>query len=208
MPPKVEAAAVPAGKPASGLSAAPASANRPVAGKIPDKVAEKAGDFYGERAKEVLAEEQKTAIKLNPLQIAAPDYDVLICEAGCQNGPGILAKRLKVQSPSATADRGTNDRFISQKSAECRGGCYDSGPRLSGLGMGRSALTPRVLGGEAGTWMTTVTPEKSAAAAPAKPAPGAKKGLRDDWMARINRERSTDQPSSEPAASTKADGRS
>jgi hypothetical protein len=166
-----------------------------VAAKAPDKAGETPTDFYGDRAKGLLIEEKKASTKLSPFQVAAPDYDVMVCEAGCQNGPGVVSKRLKSAAPSATADKGTTERQLLLKSAECRGGCYDGLPRMSGLGMGQRSQVRPVLGADAGSWMTTVNPEK-----PTDTAPGSTNKKRENWMSRINRERS---PDNLPGALTK-----
>lgn len=175
------------------VPSAPKAATTPASGAPsmpPAKPVDKAADFYGDRAKELLAEEQKGAIKFHPLQLASPDYDVTVCEAGCKaGGPQVLSKQLKSAKRSATADAGVAaDVAKLARRAECRGGCYDA---PSGLTKSAMSGPPKMMGEDAGNWMTTVSPAAEgaapAAAAPAQPA--AKKGSREDWMSRINRER-------------------
>ena len=198
---------------ASDAEATADSAGTPSAGSAP--LPAPTPDYYAERAKEVLAAEKKGQIKLHPVQTAAPDYDILLCEAGC-GAPGlqILSKRLKTEAISA-GDPGSKLKSVSlNQGLECLGGC-GYGNELDSTGR---AAAPRDPGAEAGEWMTTAKPapkpqaekipkiksvpapaagsavEKPEAmvAPPAAPAPArtaAKSTSPEDWMARINKER-------------------
>ena len=160
----------------------------------PSAAPDKAADYYDQRAKEVLAEEGKTATKYSPLQLAAPDYDIMVCEAGCDNGPRVMTRQLKSLARSVAPPKvPVPADSIILKQAECVGGCFDS-PWRTGMAGGRHQQTAaRAIGVDAGNWMTSVSPQ--AGAAPASVAARlASKPSRDDWMTRINRERETDKP--------------
>lgn len=164
-------------------------------------------DYYAERAKEVLAQEEKGQIKLHPVQLAAPDYDITLCEAGC-SAPGvqILSKRLKSEAVSV-GDPGSKLKSAAlDQGPDCLGGCTYS----NDVPAGHSA-SGRKADGEAGAWLTTTkprtgeSPEPAPVASPAvvpaetpgalvapSPAPAkaaSKMAAPEDWMARINRER-------------------
>lgn len=188
-------AAAPPALPAAAPTVVPAQAPVPPAVPAPaatagaDPVVAPTPDYYGERAKQVLAEERKGEVKLHALQLAAPEYDVLVCEAGC-DAPGahVLAKRLKSKSV-ALGDGAIKTAALAQ-GAECVGGCYPGDPAI-GIS---HRVAPMMSGEAAGTWMTTVAPETAPpapAGASSKGAskPAAKKAAAEDWMARINRER-------------------
>ena len=214
MPGKNPAASAPAGGVTARGGAPAASANRAVASPAPavaetqaKKPAAPSGpskDYYAERAKEVLAQEKKGSIRLHELQTAAPDYDILLCEAGCKiAGAQILTKKLKTQAVSADgralvkADAPVVPSPVAPgKSPECVGGCSDRQMGMTNISAGGSS-TPRVMGEAAGSWMTSVAPTH------AKPA--AKKASAEDWMARINRERDAAKPatSDTPAPAAK-----
>jgi hypothetical protein len=200
---KVEAAPA-----APGVAPAPEKSPQLVV-KAPEaaKTPEKTTDYYGERAKDLLADEQKQAQRVHPLQQALPDHDVIVCEAGCgTGGPVVLSKQLKSAKQSANAAKGSPELARLTKGAECRGGCFETrtGIASSTISVGAQGA-PGMLGAEAGQWLTTtVTGDAPDAAPPAgKPAAG-KKGLREDWMARINRERSSGAEAPAPAMSLSA----
>jgi hypothetical protein len=202
-----------------------------------------------ERAKHILAAEKSPGGKLHPLQLAAPDYNIVVCEAGCgTQGAYVVYRIAKTGVRSVVLDAKVSDRSIT-KNADCQGGC-------EGNRTGRSsAVAPTVgtLPAETGNWMTapvaqptakaapmasitppvlaapvdlrpvatdatpapvapTVieTPKPVASAAPAAPeaAPHADAGKpatpgsREDWLARINRERAADKAATTTTTTT------
>lgn len=221
-PPAPTPAAAP--EPAPAPAPAEAAKTEPAAGEPGSKPSESAGnqpggnaplpaptpDYYGERAKEVLAAEKKGQIKLHPVQAAAPDYDILLCEAGCGTpGLQILSKRLKTEAISADAAGEKVKSAALSQGAECIGGCdYGNDGQA-----GRTAAVHEPAD-DSGTWMTTSKPaagkipevktlpapeavpaDKPAvisapqASAPAPAKTASKAAPSDDWMARINKER-------------------
>jgi hypothetical protein len=144
-------------------------------------------DDYDKRAKDILANEKSIddPSRLHPLQAAAPDYLVTVCEAGCgATGTHVVTKLSKSLTLTGRPDL-TSAVVNPSNPGKCIGGCYSSSSRMS-LGAQLSTVAPKTLGPGAGQWMTTVT--KTDAPEPAaNPAPS--KASRDDWMARINRER-------------------
>ena len=113
-------------------------------------------DYYAERAKEVLAAERKGEIKPHPLQAASPDYDIMLCEAGCaQPGLQILSKKPRTEAVSATGPEG----IVKSPNAgpECIGGCGE--PRSDAASyLAPAGQAPRVIDEAAGAWMTSVSP--------------------------------------------------
>ena len=187
MPQPMNAAAAPAtaNAPKTPAAAAPANAAAGKQALKPAIPADPTKDYYAERAKQVLADEKKGTIKLHPLQLAAPEYDVTLCEAGCKSGgTQILSKELKSKAVSADGRAlPKDDAAPIVQGAECVGGCkHDEMAMMNTSAAG--STTPRVMGEQAGTWMTSVARDK-----PAMSKPAAKKASAEDWMARINRER-------------------
>ena len=182
--------------PASAPSGEPAPASAPVTAEAapvePPKPVDPMAD--DDRTKKILADENRGVGKLHPLQTSNPDYNIVVCEAGCGDAkPHIIYQRPVASIRSALAEPKTPS-LPSAKSAECRGGC-DGGPTERTRSVTGSA--PSFLNDAAGNWMTAVEPTlksepKSATpAAPSAPAikPQASTAGREDWMARINRER-------------------
>ena len=66
-----------------------------------------------------------------------------------------MSKQLKSAKRSATAELATSDAAKIAKRPECRGGCFDP---PSGLTKSAMSGTPKMMGEEAGAWMTTVAP--------------------------------------------------
>ncbi len=140
-----------------------------------------------DRAKEVLAQENKQTVVLNPLQTASPDYNIVVCEAGCgAKGQHVVYKALKSQPRSATA-----------------------------------SATPVILPADAATWtsasgakiqpLNAIPSRPPAAVATSQPtAPSAEAAKptspasREDWLARINRERAADKPATETPVAPKS----
>jgi len=155
------------------------------------------GPTDDERTQRILAEENRGVGKLHPLQTSAPDFSIVVCEAGCGDAkPHIIYKRPIAAIRSASAESATPSSPASN-SIDCRGGCpSDRATSITGA-------KPNLLNDSAGSWMTTVTPDapQAALAPPATvPKPQASKANREDWMTRINRERaaSKQQPPAEP----------
>lgn len=176
--PPVPASPVTADKPAL-----PAQATASAQAAAPNN----AGVSDEDRAKEILINEQRgTKPKLHPLQTQSPDHNIVICEAGCGgSGARIVYKRPNAAIRSALADPAKANAPLT-KNAECRGGC-DASPNQKQASLGGGA--PALLNDAAGSWLTTVEPSAAAAAPAVAPKPHAGKSLKEDWMARINRER-------------------
>ena len=127
-----------------------------------------------ERAKNILAAEGSNVVKLHPLQLAAPDYDMVVCEAGCgPKGPHVVYKVAKTLVRSVTLDAKLPEPTVT-KNADCQGGCEDNGTRSATsttTGPAPSSLTPGT-----GDWMTAPAnqpPAKPATIAPSAQAPSA-----------------------------------
>lgn len=158
------------------------------------------------RTQKILADESRNSAKLHPLQTSEPNFNIVVCEAGCGDAKPRIVYRLPAASVrSASAETATPTSPVAT-SAECRGGC-DGGPARRPSSV--TGAAPGMLNSSAGEWLTATPP-----AAPAAPAPKAAiataapessqaqpqggKASRSDWMARINRERAAakEQPSS------------
>ncbi|MDZ4841932.1 MAG: hypothetical protein SH859_07290 [Hyphomicrobium aestuarii] len=214
-----EEAAVPVGRAdpavATGAPVAPAGAGEPTASSAPapaPQQAEAAPNAVPDPATAKKTDtDGRTIVRLNPLQTARPDRNIVVCEAGC-GGTRVVYDGANGGPVSEAASA-----VAPQVNASCRGGCYASPPGHTWAGYDQSrgvtvsVTAPRLLDGE-GQWMTSGTPSSSAApgisikpgimAAPAatpqtKPA----KVKRDDWMARINREREVDKAAKPASAS-------
>ena len=137
-----------------------------------------------ERAKQILVNEQRgSKPTLHALQVESPDYNIVICEAGCGDSRAhIIYKKPVATIRSALADPAAATAPLTKK-AECRGGC-DGNPSQKQA----SLAPPAILNDSAGSWMTTVEPSTVKTPA-ATSKPQANKSLKEDWMARINRER-------------------
>jgi len=106
--------------------------------KAPDKTATAAeaphDDYYGRRAKSLIAQEHEARLKPHPLALANPGKSVVVCEAGCvlSNKPEIVfMKPIKAGVTSSGAMMvPTSDTSAGAKagSIDCAAGCYD-GPR-------------------------------------------------------------------------------
>ncbi|MEQ1696789.1 MAG: hypothetical protein ABL901_13200 [Hyphomicrobiaceae bacterium] len=163
---------------------APSSPSAPAPAPVQVVIPNNAGISDEERAKQILANEQRgTKPKLHQLQTQSPDYNIVICEAGCGDSRAhIVYKKPLAAVRSVLADPAAANAPLTKK-AECRGGC-DANPigKQASLGSGAPAL----LNDTAGSWMTTVEPTPVATTR-AKSQAG--KSLKEDWMARINRDR-------------------
>jgi hypothetical protein len=186
------APAVAAGEPTASSAPAPAPQQAEAApAAVPDPATAKKAEPDG-----------RTTVRLNPLQTARPDRNIVVCEAGC-GGTRVVYDGANSAPVSEAASA-----IAPQVNASCRGGCYASPPGHTWAGYDQtrgvtvSVTAPRLLGGE-GQWMTSGTPSSAAApgisikpgimAAPeATPQTKPAKVKRDDWMARINREREAD----------------
>lgn len=169
----------------------PGMAPAPVQVMIPSN----AGLSDEDRAKQILANEQRgSKPTLHALQKESPDYNIVVCEAGCGDSRAHIVYKKPVASiRSALADPATATAPLTKK-AECRGGCDGNNSHKHAS---LATTAPTLLNDQAGSWMTTVEP--SAAKAPSGPSatshpaattkPQASKSLKEDWMARINRER-------------------
>lgn len=149
-----------------------------------------AGQSDEQRAKETLAAEQHQGVQLHALQKSEPNYNIIVCEAGCGDAhPHVIYRQLKSLVRSVGNDSAASAGPVT-KSADCQGGCaYTPGVRQA-LGNGAQ---PKLLNDQASAWMTAVTPQDGGADEgrdPAKAAqPQASKASREDWLARLNRER-------------------
>ncbi len=166
---------------------------KPVAAAQPVAVSDEA------RAQAVINGEQKQAPP-HPLQVAAPNENVIVCEAGCGDARAhVVYSEPKTALRSVVADAPGSATALTGKTAECRGGCAYPGLSRSQPGFAMSSLGgPRGVNPELGAWMTSVS-----AAVEAPAAAPVKKSLREDWLARINREReakaaATPVPATEP----------
>lgn len=178
-PPAAQApeAATAASAPAANDSAKTAAANAMDPAKMED-----------ERARGLLAAEARQGSVLHPLQQASPDYSIVVCEAGCgDEQPHIVTKQPKSALHPVNVGP-QSDAATATKAGECKGGCVY--PVTGVLAQGGA----KMLNVQAGDWMTSVAPTKPVTI---KLSPRAGKQLRDDWMARINRER---EPAKEDAA--------
>lgn len=172
---------------------APAVAPAPVQVMVPNN----GGISDEERAKQILANEQRgSKPKLHALQTESPDYNIVVCEAGCGDSRAHIIYKQPVASLRSVLPDPAHAAAPLTKKAECRGGC-DGNYRQKQASL--SAPAPALLDDTAGSWMTTVEPSKSKAPASAAAKPQASKSLKEDWMARINRERAaaSEQPQTE-----------
>ena len=152
---------------------------------------DKTADYYEERAKSLLASEKRTDGILSPLQKAAPDYNVIVCEAGCGNsGPRVVYKEPKYPLRSVATDAKQMATSVVTKAADCKGGCsYAAGGIVRAASVEQQSKGPAFGSGQ---WLTTVKPEAGKIAVrkvPAAAKSASNKALREDWMVRINRER-------------------
>ncbi len=147
----------------------------PAVEKVPDAVR-----LEDDRAKELLAAEERRGTALHPLQKASPDDAVTVCEAGCgdERAHVIMQKPKTLVRSAVTATLPATE--LVTNAIECKGGC---GYPVTGALPVHGAS--KLLADQSGAWMTSVTPTAQAR-------PKTSKALRDDWMARINRERATD----------------
>jgi len=153
----------------------------------------------------------RASVRLNPLQTARPDRNIVVCEAGC-GGTRVVYDGANGGPVSEAAGA-----VAPPVNASCRGGCYASPPGHTWAGYDQtrgvtvSVSAPRLLDGE-GQWMTSATPSSPAtpgisikpgimAAPEATPHTKPAKVKRDDWMARINREREADKAAKPASAS-------
>jgi hypothetical protein len=189
-------------------------------------------DYYDNRAKEKLAEENKAdgPGRLHPLQAALPSHSVIVCEAGClKEGVYVVSKTLKATVRPAVAPLSANMPTAGvvgrDRTLDCRGGCDRPEVRM-GIGAPRPAVAPQALNESAGRWLTSVTPQAPAAqvptskmpmleapaakmpiveapttAAPAAPQAKSSRASREDWLARINRERAAEKATETPDTS-------
>ena len=78
-------------------------AHRDIENIVPKTPGAPSGDE--EHAKQVLAAEGSNIVVLHPLQAAAPDYNIVVCEAGCgAQGPHIVYKIAKTLIRSVALD--------------------------------------------------------------------------------------------------------
>ena len=194
-----EAPLTPTAPAATAAASPPAPQANPVTTPAPAQAVApfNAGISDEERAKQILANEQRgSKPKLHALQTESPDYNIVICEAGCGDSRAHVIYKQPVSAiRSALADPAAANAALTKK-AECRGGC-DGNHSQKQASLGGAA--PALLNDTAGSWMTTVEP--SAPKAPAASAkPQASKSLKEDWMARINRQRAVSKEQPETAS--------
>jgi hypothetical protein len=141
-------------------------------------------DYYTEHAKEQLEQEVKSSglLRVHPLQAAEPSNNVVVCEAGCgPKGQHVVSRKPKVEIKAPPAP---------QVDAGCRAGCYRW---VASVPDGLEPTEPVLdAAKDDSRWMTTEdeaaptkVPEISMRRKSAKTA-------REDWLARINRERSAE----------------
>ena len=146
-----------------------------------------------ERAKQLLAAEARAGSALHPLQQAAPDYSIIVCEAGCGDEQAhVVTKRPK--SALHPVNVGPQwDAATATRAGECKGGCVYPASGLMAPQVGAS-----VLNSHSGAWLTSTEPATKSVTI--KLSPRAGKQLREDWMARINREREPAKEEAKPDA--------
>lgn len=147
----------------------------------PAPAKEQSGDYYGKRAKGILKGEGGSEAKLHPLAAAHPGMDVVVCDAGCNNGPAEIiymqpsTKKVEVttvgemQQTAGTATPAGNAMQI-----VCIGGCYDMPKVFSAAPSHASPI---------GDWTTGVP----ASAPPLRAGSG-------DWMRKIDATRGIQPP--------------
>ena len=179
--------------------------------KSDPSVGPSAGKSDEDRAKDVLNSESKQSVVVpHALQLAAPDFNIVVCEAGCGDSRArVVYKQAKALMRSVANDPKLAYAPVT-KNAECKGGCANDGGTRRGSA---AEPAPKLLSPEAGNWLTKVAPSANASSPPASPVaaptpeapkpqaiapqaiapqsntPQASTGAREDWLARINRER-------------------
>lgn len=135
--------------------------------------------------------------RLEPIQSANPDRNIVVCVGGC-GGKRVVLNEAKPTTPvrtpaGAEPTAAANSKVPVDKIARCAGGCY---PFTSGFTHAGGYTQPefggaRVVAVENANWLTNGPARTPPIARPARqitpPAPV--KAKRDDWMARINRDR-------------------
>ena len=181
----------------------PASASQPpVAPIVETKVGTPVGPspaatFEDERAREVLALEQKQAGQAHPLQLARPNDNVIVCEAGCGGSKAhVISIQPKALMVSLAADPAAASTPVVEATGTCFAGCgqarlraqavsrpVEPAERLESKATGQASHAPIAPAVTAvpsvvpTPWAPTVVP--------------AARGSREDWMARINRDRAS-----------------
>jgi hypothetical protein len=106
----------------------------PAAATTPAKAAE---TYYDRRASETLKQDsQLAASPTHPLALARPGYDVVVCEAGCEDerGPEIVyMKRASAPALVNTAEMvpASSEGAAGAPFIACLGGCYDTPKRYA-----------------------------------------------------------------------------
>jgi uncharacterized protein YegJ (DUF2314 family) len=138
-------------------------------------------DDFGRRAQEALKAENAVR-KPHPLQEKYPDYNVVVCEAGCGPGGKIVFKEKKsARQPvdyvemATTSDAGSSGQDDAVLNVVCAAGCYDSKkvtravelPRLRSTAKTRAEVdgAQKSSNGESGKWLARINEEKSFEAA-------------------------------------------
>jgi hypothetical protein len=144
---------------------------------------------------------------------------VIVCEAGClKEGVYVVSKTLKSNARPVVAPLSesmpTSGVVGRDRALDCRGGCDRPEIRM-GLGAAPPVKAPIAMNEGAGRWLTSVTPEAPAVKVPMSDAPAvipaeapaakpaaqpskSSKASREDWMARINRERAAEKAGETP----------
>ena len=127
------------------IAADPASAQEPsaspspaaptaIAATTPAKAAE---NYYDRRASETLKQDKQLAASpAHPLALAHPGYDVVVCEAGCEDERGPEIVYMERASAPAIVDTAEMVPTSSEGAAgapfiACLGGCYDTPKRYA-----------------------------------------------------------------------------
>jgi hypothetical protein len=110
-------------------------------------------DYYTRRAKSILEAEKNNAEKPHPLAAGYPGMDVVVCEAGCPEGPGahIVFLRQHVvptESREGSMQPTSGDAALpADPGAACVAGCYDKTA---------SAMLSQQSEPNVGEWATTI----------------------------------------------------
>lgn len=136
-------------------------------------------------------------LRLEPIQSANPDRNIVVCVGGC-GGKRVVLNEPKPTTPvrtpaGAELTPAAKSKVPVDKIARCAGGCY---PFTSGFTHAGGYTQPefgsgRVVAVENANWLTNSpapTPQITRPARQITP-PAPVKAKRDDWMARINRDR-------------------
>lgn len=138
-----------------------------------------ASDYYGQRAKGLLAGEGGAGVKQHPLAAAHPGMDVVVCSAGCNNAPAEIVymqpSNRKVEVTTVGEMQQTAGSAATVAGAAqivCIGGCYDMPKVFSAMPSAASQIgdwttaAPVPVRAGSGDWMRTIDTTRGEPARP------------------------------------------